>query len=148
MFLDFLAGNQAYACTPWGNPTRTVFGWQKPCYLLGEGYAKTFKELMDDTAWDDYGVGNYEKCEDCMVHSGFEASAVTDIMKHPLKALSVSLRGVRTSGPDGPRHLPRQRAPGEVRLLQPRRKDAGGDQDRQSARPQGSARAGRVADQI
>ncbi len=99
MFLDFLAGNQAYACTPWGNPTRTVFGWQKPCYLLGEGYAKTFKELMDDTAWDDYGVGNYEKCKDCMVHSGFEASAVTDIMKNPLKALTVSMRGVRTTGP-------------------------------------------------
>jgi hopanoid biosynthesis associated radical SAM protein HpnH len=99
MFLDFLAGNQAYHCTPWGNPTRTVFGWQKPCYLLGEGYAKTFKELMEDTAWDNYGVGNYEKCADCMVHSGFEASAVTDIMKHPLKALAVSVRGVRTSGP-------------------------------------------------
>jgi hopanoid biosynthesis associated radical SAM protein HpnH len=99
MFLDFLAGNQAYACTPWGNPTRTVFGWQKPCYLLGEGYAKTFKELMDDTRWDDYGVGNYEKCKDCMVHSGFEASAVTDIMKHPLKAMMVNLRGVRTTGP-------------------------------------------------
>ncbi len=99
MFLDFLAGNQAYHCTPWGNPTRTVFGWQKPCYLLGEGYAKTFKELMEDTAWDDYGVGNYEKCADCMVHSGFEASAVTDIMKNPLKALTVSVRGVRTSGP-------------------------------------------------
>ncbi len=102
MFLDFLAGNQAYHCTPWGNPTRTVFGWQKPCYLLGEGYAKTFKELMDDTAWDDYGVGNYEKCADCMVHSGFEASAVTDIMKHPLKALAVNLRGVRTEGPMAP----------------------------------------------
>ena len=99
MFLDFLAGNQAYHCTPWGNPTRTVFGWQKPCYLLGEGYAKTFKELMDDTAWDDYGVGNYEKCADCMVHSGFEASAVTDIMNRPFKALAVTLGGVRTSGP-------------------------------------------------
>jgi hopanoid biosynthesis associated radical SAM protein HpnH len=102
MFLDFLAGNQSYACTPWGNPTRTVFGWQRPCYLLGEGYAKTFKELMEDTAWDDYGVGNYEKCKDCMVHSGFEASAVTDIMKRPLTALSVSLRGVRTTGPMAP----------------------------------------------
>ncbi len=102
MFLDFLAGNQAYACTPWGNPTRTVFGWQKPCYLLGEGYAKTFKELMEDTAWDDYGVGNYEKCKDCMVHSGFEASAVTDIMNNPLKAMTVSLRGVRTTGPMAP----------------------------------------------
>jgi len=99
MFLDFLAGNQAYHCTPWGNPTRTVFGWQRPCYLLGEGYAKTFRELMDGTAWDDYGVGNYEKCADCMVHSGFEASAVTDIMAHPLKALGVTLRGVRTEGP-------------------------------------------------
>jgi hopanoid biosynthesis associated radical SAM protein HpnH len=99
MFLDFLAGNQAYHCTPWGNPTRTVFGWQRPCYLLGEGYAASFKELMEDTAWDDYGVGNYEKCADCMVHSGFEASAVTDTLKHPLRALGVSLGGVRTTGP-------------------------------------------------
>ena len=69
MFLDFLAGNQTYHCTPWGNPTRTVFGWQKPCYLLGEGYAKTFNELMETTDWDAYGTGNYEKCADCMVHS-------------------------------------------------------------------------------
>ena len=99
MFLDFLAGNQSYHCTPWGNPTRTVFGWQRPCYLLGEGYAETFKALMEETDWDAYGVGNYEKCRDCMVHSGFEATAVTDIMKHPLKALAVNLRGVRTTGP-------------------------------------------------
>ena len=99
MFLDFLAGNQAYRCTPWGNPTRTVFGWQRPCYLLGEGYAETFKELMEETDWDSYGVGNYEKCANCMVHSGFEASAVTDSVKHPLKALGVALRGVRTDGP-------------------------------------------------
>ena len=99
LFLDFLAGNQAYKCTPWGNPTRTVFGWQKPCYLLGEGYAKTFKELMEDTAWDDYGVGNYEKCADCMVHSGFEATAVADTVKHPLKAAMVTLRGVNTKKP-------------------------------------------------
>jgi hopanoid biosynthesis associated radical SAM protein HpnH len=99
MFLDFLAGNQAYHCTPWGNPTRTVFGWQRPCYLLGEGYAETFKELMDETDWDSYGVGNYEKCANCMVHSGFEASAVVDSVKHPLKALGVAVRGVRTDGP-------------------------------------------------
>ena len=78
LFLDFLAGNQTYHCTPWGNPTRTVFGWQRPCYLLGEGYVKTFRELMEDTDWDAYGTGNYEKCADCMVHSGFEASAVMD----------------------------------------------------------------------
>ncbi|HBO80639.1 MAG TPA: hopanoid biosynthesis associated radical SAM protein HpnH, partial [Cupriavidus sp.] len=69
MFLDFLAGNQTYKCTPWGNPARTVFGWQRPCYLVGEGYVKTFKELMEDTDWDAYGVGNYEKCANCMVHS-------------------------------------------------------------------------------
>jgi len=99
MFMDFLAGNQAYHCTPWGNPTRNVFGWQKPCYLLGEGYEKTFKALMDNTEWDKYGVGNYEKCADCMVHSGFEASAVADTVKHPLKALGVLVRGVRTDGP-------------------------------------------------
>ena len=101
-FLDFLAGNRTYACTPWGNPTRTVFGWQKPCYLLGEGYAKTFRELMDDTAWDDYGVGNYEKCADCMVHSGFEATAVTDSFRRPLEALRVMTGGVRTQGPMAP----------------------------------------------
>jgi len=102
LFLDFLAGNQTYHCTPWGNPTRNVFGWQRPCYLLGEGYAKTFKELMEETDWDSYGVGNYEKCANCMVHSGFEASAVVDSVKHPLKALSVTWRGIKTEGPMAP----------------------------------------------
>src|SRR5206468_12607746 len=95
-FLDFLAGNETYHCTPWGNPTRTVFGWQRPCYLLGEGYAATFRELMDETDWDRYGTGHYEKCADCMVHSGFEATAVQDAVRHPLKALAVSRRGVDT----------------------------------------------------
>jgi hopanoid biosynthesis associated radical SAM protein HpnH len=102
MFLDFLAGNQSYHCTPWGNPTRTVFGWQRPCYLLGEGYAKTFRELMEETDWDGYGVGNYEKCANCMVHSGFEATAVIDMTKRPLKALKVMAGGVRTDGPMAP----------------------------------------------
>jgi hopanoid biosynthesis associated radical SAM protein HpnH len=102
MFLDFLAGNQTYHCTPWGNPTRTVFGWQRPCYLLGEGYAPTFKELMNETDWDSYGVGNYEKCANCMVHCGFEATAVIDSVKRPLTALGVMLKGVRTEGPMAP----------------------------------------------
>jgi hopanoid biosynthesis associated radical SAM protein HpnH len=102
LFLDFLAGNQEYRCTPWGNPTRNVFGWQRPCYLLGEGYARTFRELMEDTDWDAYGTGNYEKCADCMVHSGYEATAVTDAVHHPLKALAVTLRGVRTDGAMAP----------------------------------------------
>jgi hopanoid biosynthesis associated radical SAM protein HpnH len=102
LFLDFLAGNQTYKCTPWGNPARTVFGWQRPCYLLGEGYAKSFKELMETTDWDAYGTGNYEKCADCMVHSGFEATAVNDTVAHPIKALKVAMRGIRTTGPMAP----------------------------------------------
>ena len=102
LFLDFLAGNQTYHCTPWGNPTRTVFGWQRPCYLLGEGYAKTFKELMEETEWDRYGTGNYEKCADCMVHSGFEASAVMDSVRKPWKIAMLTMFGITTEGPMAP----------------------------------------------
>jgi hopanoid biosynthesis associated radical SAM protein HpnH len=99
LFLDFLAGNRTYQCTPWGNPARTVFGWQRPCYLLGEGYVQSFKELMEETQWDRYGTGHYEKCADCMVHCGFEATAVHDAFAHPLHALAVSLGGIKTDGP-------------------------------------------------
>jgi len=102
LFLDFLAGNQRYVCTPWGKPTRNVFGWQRPCYLLGEGYTKTFAELMATTDWDKYGTGNYEKCADCMVHSGYEATAVVDAVRKPWKPLMVALRGPRTTGPMAP----------------------------------------------
>jgi hopanoid biosynthesis associated radical SAM protein HpnH len=102
LFLDFLAGNQTYACTPWGNPTRNYFGWQRPCYLLGEGYAKSFKELMETTDWDSYGTGNYEKCVDCMVHSGYEATAVTEAVRKPWKLLKVERKGIRTEGPMAP----------------------------------------------
>jgi hopanoid biosynthesis associated radical SAM protein HpnH len=99
LYLDFLAGNQTYQCTPWGNPTRNVFGWQKPCYLLvGEGYAPTFKALMNETDWDNYGVGHNPKCANCMVHCGFEATAVEDTFRHPLKALKVFLNGPATEG--------------------------------------------------
>ncbi|MGB1881167.1 MAG: adenosyl-hopene transferase HpnH [Gammaproteobacteria bacterium] len=103
LYLDFLAGNQTYHCTPWGNPTRNVFGWQKPCYLLvGEGYAKSFKELIEDTPWEQYGTGANPKCADCMVHSGYEATAVNDTVQRPLKALKVFLRGPRTEGQMAP----------------------------------------------
>lgn len=102
LFLDFLAGNQTYACTPWSMPARTVFGWQKPCYLLGEGYVKTFRELMEDTEWEKYGVGNYEKCANCMVHCGFEGTAVTDSVKKPWKLIPLQMRGVKTEGPMAP----------------------------------------------
>lgn len=102
LYLDFLAGNQEYMCTPWGNPTRNIFGWQRPCYLLGEGYANSFAELMETTDWDSYGTGRYEKCANCMVHCGFEPTAVADTVQRPLKALKVWLRGVDTEGPMAP----------------------------------------------
>ena len=103
LYLDFLAGNQTYACTPWGNPTRNVFGWQKPCYLLvGEGYAHTFEGLMEDTQWDKYGTGRNPKCANCMVHCGYEATAVDDTFSHPWKAFNVFIKGPRTEGPMAP----------------------------------------------
>ena len=103
LYLDFLAGNQTYHCTPWGNPTRNIFGWQKPCYLLvGEGYAQSFKELIEDTNWDKYGTGVNPKCADCMVHSGYEATAVDDTFKNPLKALKVFLKGPKYEGQMSP----------------------------------------------
>ncbi len=102
LFLDFLAGNQTYECTPWGLPTRNVFGWQRPCYLLGEGFAKTYKELMETTDWTKYGTGRYEKCADCMVHCGYEPTAAEDAFRHPLKAALVALRGPKTDGAFAP----------------------------------------------
>ncbi|MBI4298854.1 MAG: adenosyl-hopene transferase HpnH [Chloroflexi bacterium] len=79
LFLEFLMGERDYECTPWGNPTYNLFGWQRPCYLLQEGYAESFKDLMENTSWDNYGrkSGN-KKCQDCMVHCGYEPTAVND----------------------------------------------------------------------
>ncbi len=100
LYLDFLAGNQAYQCTPWGNPTRNVFGWQKPCYLLvDEGYAASFRALMEETDWQRYGKGRHPKCANCMVHCGFEATAVDDTFRYPLKALNVAIKGPETEKP-------------------------------------------------
>jgi hopanoid biosynthesis associated radical SAM protein HpnH len=84
-FLDFLQGKREYQCTPWGNPNYSVLGWQKPCYLMADGYATTYKELMEETAWDQYGTGRDPRCADCMVHCGYEATAVTDAMSSPAK---------------------------------------------------------------
>jgi hopanoid biosynthesis associated radical SAM protein HpnH len=77
LFLEFLMGKRDFKCTPWGMPTYSIFGWQKPCYLLQDGYAETFDELMETTEWANYGTesGN-PKCANCMVHSGYEASGV------------------------------------------------------------------------
>ena len=95
LYLDFLAGNQDYECLPWANPTRNIFGWQKPCYLLNDGYEPTFEALMQHTDWSRYGVGHDPRCTHCMLHCGFEPTAVMDLAKHPLKALKISLRGIR-----------------------------------------------------
>ena len=80
-FIDFLVGEKDYDCTPWGMPSYSLFGWQKPCYLLGEGYAATWKEYLEETPWEQYGQksGN-SKCTDCMVHSGYEMTAAIDAM--------------------------------------------------------------------
>ncbi|MBV8663438.1 MAG: adenosyl-hopene transferase HpnH [Hyphomicrobiales bacterium] len=102
LFLDFLAGNQNFRCTPWGMPTRNVFGWQRPCYLLGEGYASSFKELMETTDWDSYGTGRYEKCANCMAHCGYEPTAALAAIRHPLLAAWTAIRGIRTEGPMAP----------------------------------------------
>ena len=75
---------------------------RSPCYLLGEGYVSSFKELIEDTEWEKYGTGNYEKCANCMVHCGYEPTAVNDTIKHPLRALQVFMRGVKTDGPMAP----------------------------------------------
>ena len=77
IFLEFLMGKRELTCTPWGMPTFSIFGWQKPCYLLQDGYADTFQELLDEVEWSNYGTesGN-PRCANCMVHSGYEASGV------------------------------------------------------------------------
>jgi hypothetical protein len=97
LFLEFLMGTRNYACTPWGMPTYNVFGWQKPCYLLQDGYCETFAELIQSTPWANYGFesGNVA-CANCMVHSGYEASAVDETfgsIKGLLRAAKASLFG-------------------------------------------------------
>ena len=77
LFLQFLMGKRDFECLPWGNPLYTIFGWQRPCYLLQDGYAPTFRQLMDETPWEEYGrASGAPQCADCMVHSGYEPAAV------------------------------------------------------------------------
>lgn len=77
-YLEFLEGKRDYDCTPWGNPSYSVLGWQKPCYLLDEGYADSFDALMEETEWEKYGHRNHDKCKDCTAHCGYEPTAVED----------------------------------------------------------------------
>jgi hopanoid biosynthesis associated radical SAM protein HpnH len=103
IFLEFLRGKWDLDCTPWGSPTYNVFGWQKPCYLLQEGYAATFDELMNDTEWSNYGrKSGHHKCTDCMVHCGYEPSAVDATfgsLKGLLAAARITLFGLKPSAP-------------------------------------------------
>jgi len=81
VYLEFLAGKQQLQCTPWSTVTRNPKGWKRPCYLITDGHCDSFKELMEETAWETYGAGNDPRCEHCMVHCGYEASAVERAMK-------------------------------------------------------------------
>ncbi len=93
LYLDFLRGKRDYHCTPWGNPNFSVLGWQKPCYLLDEGYAESFSQLMETTDWDHYGHKNNSKCSDCTAHCGYEPSAVEDASSN-IKSMILSLKAV------------------------------------------------------
>jgi hopanoid biosynthesis associated radical SAM protein HpnH len=76
LFLDFLEGKRDFECTPWGIPSYSLLGWQRPCYLMADGYAKTYKELLETTEWEKFGRGKDPRCENCMAHCGYEPSAV------------------------------------------------------------------------
>ena len=91
LFLDFLEGKRDFECTPWGIPSYSVFGWQRPCYLMSDGYAETYEELINTTDWEQYGRGKDERCENCMAHCGYEPSAVFATMG----SLKESLRAMR-----------------------------------------------------
>jgi hopanoid biosynthesis associated radical SAM protein HpnH len=87
LFLDFLEGRVDFRCTAWGIPSYSVFGWQRPCYLMGDGYASSYRELIEQTDWSRYGRGNDPRCNNCMAHCGYEPTAVNESFRAPHKAL-------------------------------------------------------------
>jgi hopanoid biosynthesis associated radical SAM protein HpnH len=90
LYLDFLEGKRDFECTPWGIPSYSLLGWQRPCYLMADGYAKTYKELLETTEWDKFGRGKDPRCDNCMAHCGYEPTAVMATMsslKESLRAL-------------------------------------------------------------
>jgi len=100
-FLEFLQGKKAMQCTAWGNPTRTVLGWQRPCYLIADGYVQTFAELIEDTEWDRYGYGRDARCTNCMAHCGYEATAVRETIASPLEGLRAAISTMGAREPSG-----------------------------------------------
>ncbi|MGW2647946.1 adenosyl-hopene transferase HpnH [Streptomyces sp. NPDC001393] len=100
LFLDFLEGKVDFPCTAWAIPSYSLFGWQRPCYLMSDGYVSTYRELVEDTDWDKYGRGKDPRCANCMAHCGYEPTAVLATMG----SLKESLRAARetmTSGKQG-----------------------------------------------
>ncbi len=93
LFLDFLEGKVDYQCTPWGIPSYSVFGWQRPCYLMGDGYTETYRELIETTDWEAYGRGRDERCANCMAHCGYEPSAVIATTQSLRQSLRAALAG-------------------------------------------------------
>ncbi len=93
LYLDFLEGKAEYSCTAWGIPSYSIFGWQRPCYLMADGYAKSYRELLEQTDWDRYGRGRDPRCDNCMAHCGYEPTAVNETVRAPQKALLSVLRG-------------------------------------------------------
>jgi len=96
LFLDFLEGKVDYSCTAWGIPSYSVLGWQRPCYLMSDGYAVSYRELVETTDWESYGRGRDERCANCMAHCGYEPTAViatTDSLRQSLRATASTLRG-------------------------------------------------------
>jgi hopanoid biosynthesis associated radical SAM protein HpnH len=93
LFLDFLEGKVDFECTPWGIPSYSIFGWQRPCYLMGDGYAKTYAELIETTDWSQYGRGRDPRCANCMAHCGYEPTAVLASTRSVKQALRAAFAG-------------------------------------------------------
>jgi hopanoid biosynthesis associated radical SAM protein HpnH len=91
LFLDFLEGKVDFQCTPWGIPSYSVFGWQRPCYLMADGYTETYKELIETTDWEQYGRGRDKRCANCMAHCGYEPTAVLATTKSLRQSLRAAL---------------------------------------------------------
>ncbi|AZM50163.1 adenosyl-hopene transferase HpnH [Streptomyces sp. WAC 06738] len=101
LFLDFLEGKVDFPCTAWAIPNYSLFGWQRPCYLMSDGYVPTYRELVEDTDWDKYGRGRDDRCANCMAHCGYEPTSIlatTSSLKESLRAARETVGGNRTRG--------------------------------------------------
>ena len=99
LYLDFLRGNREYQCTAWSNPTYTVLGWREPCYLLGDRHTQDINDLFSEELWTRYGVGNDPRCDNCLMHCGFESASILGVFERPMDALRLIKKGaVQNSG--------------------------------------------------